>query len=44
MTGKDDSLEKLIEAYNLVKVDFLINEQIPATATERNIQTNQSGI
>jgi cellulose synthase/poly-beta-1,6-N-acetylglucosamine synthase-like glycosyltransferase len=27
--SKDDSLEKLIEAYNLVKVDFLINEQIP---------------
>lgn len=27
--SKDDSLEKLIEAYDLVKVDFLINEQIP---------------
>jgi len=26
--SKDDSLEKLIKAYNLVQVDFLINEQI----------------
>lgn len=26
--SKDDSLEKLIEVYNLVKVDYLINEQI----------------
>ncbi|WP_372766179.1 glycosyltransferase family 2 protein [Lutibacter sp.] len=25
----DDSLEKLIEAYNLVKVNYLINQQIP---------------
>ena len=27
--SKDDSLEKLIVAYDLVKVDFLINQQIP---------------
>ncbi|MHB1146624.1 MAG: glycosyltransferase family 2 protein [Lutibacter sp.] len=27
--SKDDSLEKLIGAYDLVKVDFLINQQIP---------------
>ena len=27
--SKDDSLEKLIKAYDLVKVDFLINQQIP---------------
>ena len=27
--SKDDSLEKLIKVYNLVKVDYLINEQIP---------------
>jgi cellulose synthase/poly-beta-1,6-N-acetylglucosamine synthase-like glycosyltransferase len=25
----DDSLEKLINAYNLVKIDFLINEKLP---------------
>lgn len=27
--SKDDSLEKLIAAYDLVKVDFLVNRQIP---------------
>lgn len=27
--SKDDSLEKLIKAYDLVSTDFLINEQIP---------------
>ena len=27
--SKDDSLEKLIKAYDLVKVDYLINQQIP---------------
>ena len=27
--SKDDSLEKLIKAYDLVKVNFLINQQIP---------------
>ena len=27
--SKDDSLEKLIKSYNLVKVDYLINQQIP---------------
>lgn len=27
--SKDDSLEKLIKAYDLVKVDYLINNQIP---------------
>lgn len=27
--SKDDSLERLIAAYDLVKVDFLINQQIP---------------
>ncbi|MBC5838622.1 glycosyltransferase family 2 protein [Flavobacterium muglaense] len=27
--SKDDSLEKLIKAYDLVKVDYLINSQIP---------------
>ena len=27
--SKDDSLEKMIVAYDLVKVDFLINQQIP---------------
>jgi cellulose synthase/poly-beta-1,6-N-acetylglucosamine synthase-like glycosyltransferase len=27
--SKDDSLEKLIKAYDLVKIDYLINQQIP---------------
>jgi cellulose synthase/poly-beta-1,6-N-acetylglucosamine synthase-like glycosyltransferase len=35
--SKDDSLEKLIEAYNLVKVDFLINEQIPTQPLRNGI-------
>ncbi|MBC7915034.1 MAG: glycosyltransferase, partial [Pyrinomonadaceae bacterium] len=28
--SKDDSLQKLIEHYNLRKIDFFVNEQIPA--------------
>ncbi len=30
--SKDDSLERLIAAYNLVEVDFAVNEQIPTKA------------
>lgn len=35
--SKDDSLEKLIEAYNLIQVDFLINEQIPTQPLRKGI-------
>lgn len=35
--SKDDSLEKLIAAYDLVKVDFLINEQIPTKPLRNGI-------
>ena len=35
--SKDDSLEKLIEAYNLIPVDFLINEQIPTQPLRKGI-------
>ncbi|TDE06967.1 glycosyltransferase family 2 protein [Flavobacterium sandaracinum] len=35
--SKDDSLEKLIEVYNLVKIDYLINEQIPTQPLRNGI-------
>lgn len=35
--SKDDSLEKLIEVYNLVKVDYLINEQIETKPLRKGI-------
>jgi len=35
--SKDDSLEKLIEAYSLVKVDYLVNEQIPTKPLREGI-------
>jgi len=35
--SKDDSLEKLIEVYNLVKVDYLVNEQIPTKPLREGI-------
>ena len=35
--SKDDSLEKLIKIYNLVKVDYLINEQIPTKPLRNGI-------
>ena len=35
--SKDDSLEKLIEVYNLVEVDYLINEQIPTKPLRKGI-------
>lgn len=35
--SKDDSLEKLIAAYDLVKADFLINEQIPTKPLRNGI-------
>jgi hypothetical protein len=35
--SKDDSLEKLIAAYDLVKVDLLINEQIPTKPLRNGI-------
>ena len=35
--SKDDSLEKLIEVYNLVQVDYLINEQIPTQPLRNGI-------
>lgn len=35
--SKDDSLEKLIEVYNLVQVDYIINEQIPTQPLRNGI-------
>lgn len=35
--SKDDSLEKLVEVYNLVQVDYLINEQIPTMPLRNGI-------
>jgi cellulose synthase/poly-beta-1,6-N-acetylglucosamine synthase-like glycosyltransferase len=35
--SKDDSLKKLIKAYDLVKVDYLINEQIPTKPLREGI-------
>ncbi|WP_426064806.1 glycosyltransferase family 2 protein [Flavobacterium sp. DSP2-3-1] len=35
--SKDDSLEKLIEVYDLVLVDYLINEQIPTKPLRKGI-------
>jgi len=35
--SKDDSLEKLIKAYDLVPADFLINEQIPTKPLRKGI-------
>lgn len=35
--SKDDSLEKLIEVYDLVQIDYLINEQIPTTPLRKGI-------
>ncbi len=35
--SKDDSLEKLIEVYHLVEVDYLINEQIPTKPLRKGI-------
>ncbi|MFV8367286.1 glycosyltransferase family 2 protein [Flavobacterium sp. XS1P27] len=35
--SKDDSLEKLIEAYDLVKVDHLINNQIPTKPLRKGV-------
>lgn len=35
--SKDDSLEKLIEAYDLVKVDYLINNQIPTKPLRKGV-------
>ncbi|MEO5991696.1 MAG: glycosyltransferase [Ferruginibacter sp.] len=35
--SKDDSLEKLIKEYNLVQIDFLINEQIPTKPLRKGI-------
>lgn len=35
--SKDDSLEKLIEIYDLVKIDYLINEQIPTMPLRNGI-------
>jgi len=35
--SKDDSLEKLIEAYDLVKVDYLINQQIPTKSLRAGV-------
>ena len=35
--SKDDSLEKLIEVYNLIQVDYLINEQIPTQPLRNGI-------
>lgn len=38
----DDSLEKLIEVYNLVKVDYLINEQIPTMPLRKGIYKSKN--
>ncbi len=35
--SKDDSLEKLIAAYDLVKVDYLINNQIPTKPLRQGV-------
>lgn len=35
--SKDDSLEKLIAVYDLIKVDYLINEQIPTMPLRNGI-------
>jgi hypothetical protein len=35
--SKDDSLEKLIKAYDLIKVDYLINNQIPTKPLREGI-------
>lgn len=35
--SKDDSLEKLIEVYDLIQVDYLINEQIPTKPLRKGI-------
>lgn len=35
--SKDDSLEKLIAAYDLVKVDYLINPQIPTKPMRKGV-------
>ncbi|MDD2822261.1 MAG: glycosyltransferase family 2 protein, partial [Flavobacterium sp.] len=35
--SKDDSLEKLIEVYDLVQIDYLINEQIPTKPLRKGI-------
>lgn len=35
--SKDDSLEKLIAAYDLVKVDYLINNQIPTKPLRKGV-------
>jgi cellulose synthase/poly-beta-1,6-N-acetylglucosamine synthase-like glycosyltransferase len=35
--SKDDSLEKLIKVYDLVQIDYLINEQIPTKPLRKGI-------
>lgn len=35
--SKDDSLEKLIKVYDLVQVDYLINEQIPTKPLRKGV-------
>ncbi|HJS01084.1 MAG TPA: glycosyltransferase [Flavobacterium sp.] len=35
--SKDDTLEKLIEAYDLVKVDYLINYQVPTKPLRKGV-------
>lgn len=35
--SKDDSLEKLIAAYDLIKVDYLINNQIPTKPLRKGV-------
>lgn len=35
--SKDDTLEKLIEAYELVKVDYLINNQVPTKPLRKGV-------
>ena len=35
--SKDDSLEKLIKAYDLVKIDYLLNQQIPTQSIRAGI-------
>jgi hypothetical protein len=37
---KTISLAKLIEAYDLIKIDYLINEQISTKPLRRHIQIN----
>ena len=41
--SKDDSLPKLLEAYDLVKIDFFVNEQIP-TKKVRGVYKSRNSI